>query len=79
MGLGFTESKEDSNLYFKVEGRRSLMILLYFKDLFMKREDKLIEYANRTLATDFEMKYLGMIHYFLGVEVWQNVDGIFLG
>ena len=25
------------------------------------------------------MKYLGMMHYFLGMEVWQNVDGIFLG
>ena len=25
------------------------------------------------------MKDLGMMHYFLGMEVWQNVDGIFLG
>ena len=25
------------------------------------------------------MKYLGMMHYFLGMEVWQSVDGIFLG
>ena len=25
------------------------------------------------------MKYLGMMHYFLGMEVWQNTDGIFLG
>ena len=24
------------------------------------------------------MKDLGMMHYFLGMEVWQNVDGIFL-
>ena len=23
--------------------------------------------------------YLGMMHYFLGMEVWQNTDGIFLG
>ena len=22
------------------------------------------------------MKYLGMMHYFLGMEVWQSVDGI---
>ena len=25
------------------------------------------------------MKDLGMMHYFLGMEVWQNVDGISLG
>ena len=24
------------------------------------------------------MKYLGMMHYFLGMEVWHNIDGIFL-
>ena len=25
------------------------------------------------------MKDLDMMHYFLGMEVWQNIDGIFLG
>ena len=25
------------------------------------------------------MKDLGMMHYFLGMEVWKNADGIFLG
>ena len=25
------------------------------------------------------MKDLGMMHYFLGMEVWQNTDGISLG
>ena len=25
------------------------------------------------------MRDLGMMHYFLCMEVWQNVDGIFLG
>ena len=24
----------------------------------------------------FEMKDLGMMHYFLGMEVWQSADGI---
>ena len=35
MALGFNESKEDSNLYFKVEGRRPVMLLLYVDDLFL--------------------------------------------
>ena len=33
----------------------------------------------RKLAVEFEMKDLGMMHYFLGMEVWQSTDGIFLG
>ena len=34
MTLGFTESKEDSNLLFKVDGGRPVMLLLYVDDLF---------------------------------------------
>ena len=35
MTLGFTESKVDYNLLFKVEGGRSVMLLLYVDDLFL--------------------------------------------
>ena len=35
MTLGFTESKEDSNIFFKVEGGRPVMLLLYVDDLFL--------------------------------------------
>ena len=35
MALGFTESKADSNLYFKVEGGIPVMLLLYVDDLFL--------------------------------------------
>ena len=35
MNLGFTKSIVDSNLYFKVEGGRPVMVLLYVNDLFL--------------------------------------------
>ena len=35
--------------------------------------------TKRKLAAEFKMKDLGKMNYFLGMEVWQNVDGIFLG
>ena len=41
--------------------------------------DGLIANKKRKLAAEFKMKDLGMMHYFLGIEVWQNVDGISLG
>jgi hypothetical protein len=34
--------------------------------------------AKHALTSEFEMKYLGMMHYFLGLEVWQRSDEIFL-
>ena len=78
MSLGFTKSNANSNLYFKVEGRRPVMLLLYVDDLFPTSKEKLIKYARRILATEFKMKDLGMMHYFLGIEVWENVYVIFL-
>ena len=41
--------------------------------------DGLITNMKRKLAAEFEMKDLGMMHYFLSMEVWQNADGISLG
>ena len=55
------------------------MLLLYVDDLFVIGTDELIADTKRKFATEFEMKDLGMMHYFLGMEVWQSTDGIFLG
>ena len=65
--LGFTKSNADSNLYYKVEDGNPVIY-----DLFVTGMDGLISDMNRNLAVDFEMKDLGMMHYFLGMEVWQN-------
>ena len=45
MTLGFTKSKEDSNFFFKVEGGRPLMLLLYVDDLFLIEKVELIKVA----------------------------------
>ena len=72
--LGFTKSKADSNLYYKVEEGNLVILLLYVDDRFVTSEDGLIADTKRKLAAEFEMKDLGMMHYFLGMEVWQNAD-----
>ena len=77
--LGFTKSKVDSNLYYKVEYGNPVMLLLYVDDLFVTGMNGLISNMKRNLVSKFEMKDLGMMHYFLGTEVWQNADGISLG
>ena len=62
-----------------MEEGKPVILLLYVDDLFLMGEDELIKDARRRLATEFEMKDLGMMHYFLGMDVWQSADGIFLG
>ena len=76
--MGFTKSKADSNLYYKVvEDEGPVILLLYVDDLFLTGEEKLIVECKK-LAAEFEMKDLGQMHYFLGLEVWQNPKEIFL-
>ena len=70
MVLGFTKSKADSNLCFKVEGGRPVMLLLYVDDLFLKGKVEFIKVARRRIVAKIEMKDLVMMHYFLGMEVW---------
>ena len=55
-----------------------MMLLLYVDDLLVTGMDGLIADTKRNLAAVFEMKDLCMMHSFLGMKVWQNVDGISL-
>ena len=68
--MGFTKSKADSNLYYKVEYGNPVMLLLYVDDLFVTGTDGLITDTKRKLVAEFKMKDFGMMHCFLGMEVW---------
>ena len=52
-------------------------MVLYVDDLFRTRYERLISECKSNLAVEFEMKELGLMHYFLGLELWQR-DGCFL-
>ena len=56
-----------------------MMLLIYVDDLFVTGTDGLMVDTKRKLAAEFEMKELGMMHYFLSMEVWHNADGMSLG
>ena len=51
MSLGFTKSKADSNLYFKVEDGIPMILMLYVDHLFLAGVEELIRGAKRKLAT----------------------------
>jgi hypothetical protein len=54
------------------------ILLLYVDDLFLTGEEKLITDCKKKLVVEFEMKDLGLMHYFLGLQVWQSPEKIFL-
>jgi hypothetical protein len=51
---------------------------LYVDDLFITRDEGIIACCKWDLTSIFEMKYLGLMHYFLGLEVWKRQGEIFL-
>jgi hypothetical protein len=76
--MGFKWSEADPNLYF-LAGEVPLILVLYVDDLFLTRDEQLIAECKGNLLADFEMKYLGLMHYFLVMEVWQQDGRFFLG
>ena len=48
-------------------------------DLFIMGAKHLIVDCKQGLASEFEMKDIRLMHYFLGMEVWPEVGHIFLG
>jgi hypothetical protein len=78
MSLGFSKRKVDPNLYFKIVDDGPIILLLYVDDLFLTDEEKLITNCKKKLYAEFEMKDLGLMHYFIGLEVWQIPKEIFL-
>jgi hypothetical protein len=78
MSLGFTKSDADPKLYYKVEYGYPLILVLYVDELFLTGDEKLIDGCKRELIAEFELKDLGLMHYFLGLEVWKRPYEIFL-
>ena len=77
--LGFTKSEADSNLYYALVEGELLTLVLYVDDLFLTGSKRLIGMCKEDLALEFEMKDIGLMHYFFGLEVWQQLEEIFLG
>jgi hypothetical protein len=76
--LGFSKSIADPNLYIKIMQNHPVILVLYVDDLFLTGEEHLIAQNKRELSAEFELKDLGLMHYFLGLEVWQKPGEIFL-
>ena len=77
---GFCKSKSEPTLYVKHQGEsRILIVALYVDDLvFTGNDKKMIEEFRREMMMKYEMSDLGLLHYFLGMEIYQDDDGVFI-
>ena len=55
-----------------------MILVLYVDALFLIGEEILVVECQKELTSEFEMKDLGIMHYFLGIDIWQRNDEIFL-
>ena len=67
--MGLVKSDVDPNLYYLRVGSEPLILVLYVNDLFLTGSSRLIKDCKENLATEFDVKDLVLMHYFLGLEV----------
>ena len=77
---GFVKSENEPTVFVKKEGKNDfLMVCLYVDDMiYMGSSRALIDEFKSCMMNKFEMSDLGLLQYFLGLEVLQKEDGIFV-
>lgn len=79
LSLGFCSSSFDYSLFIMRANSECLFIRIYFDDIIMTGSSALlISEFIAALRVSFPVKDLGSLHYFLGIEVYQNTFGLFL-
>ncbi|KAK8951797.1 hypothetical protein KSP39_PZI003445 [Platanthera zijinensis] len=74
---GYLASNSDSSLFIKKKGELSVLVLLYVDDMIITgNSEEEVARLRAELAIRFEMKDLGELHHFLGLEVERKESGI---
>jgi hypothetical protein len=77
--LGFQKSLSEATLYVKHVGADILIISLYVDDLLVTGSNiSLVEEFKQEMKEVFEMTDLGLMTYFLGMEITQKKNEIFI-
>ena len=76
---GFSGSSFDTTLFLRRSGHGITILLLYVDDMVITGDDMQgIQDLKLFLGRQFEMKDLGPLDYFLGLEVSSSTDGSYL-
>jgi hypothetical protein len=76
---GYNQGDSDHTMFFKRTEGKIAILIIYVDDMIITGDDKVeIEKLQMKLSKEFEMKNLGGLKYFLGIEVSRSKKGIFL-
>ena len=77
--FGTQKSKSDHSVFYRNSSSGIILLAMYVYDIVIPRSDsKGISSLNSFLQSQFHMKDLGMLRYFLGIEVMRSKHGIFV-
>ena len=77
--MGFQNTKSDNSLFIYRQGKDTTYLLLYVDDIILTTSsDALRQSIMSTLASEFAMKDLGPLSYFLGIAVTRHAGCLFL-
>jgi hypothetical protein len=74
----FIRSTSEPTLYTKVNEQGQILIVCIYVDDLIYTGNLSIDMFKSTMKKEFEMTDLGLMNYFLGIEVTQNDKGIFI-
>lgn len=67
---GYSQSNTNHTLFYERKGKQVTCLIIYVDDMFITRSDqKEIEELQKRLFTEFELKDLRNLKYFLGIKV----------
>lgn len=80
MKQGFHRCESELTLYKKCqEDNRVLLVCLYVDNIiYMGSNESIVEEFKLGMMRSFEMIDLGLLHYFLGLEIKQSSDGVYV-
>jgi len=78
--FGYMQSNRDHTLFFKHSDEgKSTIVLVYVDDIIATGSDlEELRQLIYKLSSQFDMKYLGILNFFLGLEIYYLESSIFL-
>ena len=74
---GYCQAHTNHMLFYRRKKGKIAVLIVYEDDIVLTGDDNTeIKRIKKELATEFEMKDLGNLRYFLGIEVARNRNGI---
>ena len=77
--IGFCASTVDGNLFILRHGSSIVFLLLYVDDIIItSNKSNFVSSVIKLLGVDFDLKDLGLLHYFLGLQIDYTSFGLFV-